>query len=66
MLIDKLIRGDTVRQVLEYTGYSAEEMRESLAKQLAKRKSLGAIGDDDEHEVLATCARILDDYTYLE
>ncbi len=66
MLVDKLIRGDSVRQVLEYTGYSADELRESIAKQLAKRKTLGLISDDDEHEVLATSSRILDDYTYLE
>jgi hypothetical protein len=37
-----------------------------MAKQLAKRKTLGLISDDDEHEVLATSSRILDDYTYLE
>jgi arginine decarboxylase len=66
MLIDKLIRGDSVRQVLEYTGYQADELRESLARQLAKRKTLGLISDDDEHELLATCSRMLDDYTYLE
>ncbi len=64
-LIDKLIRGDSVREVLEDTGYETDELRESLAKQLSQRKDQGLISDEDEHEVLATSSRVLDDYTYL-
>jgi arginine decarboxylase-like protein len=65
-VIDKLIRGEAVREILEYTGYETDELRESVAKQLSQRKTLGLISDDDEHEVLATFSRVLDNYTYLE
>ncbi len=63
--IDKLIRGDSVREVIEYTGHDTDELRDSLAKQLSERKELGLISDDDEREVLATVSLVLDDYTYL-
>ena len=46
-------------------GYEPEAVREALARRLAERKQLGLIGDEDEHEVLATSSRALDDYTYL-
>jgi arginine decarboxylase len=65
VLIDKLIRGDSVREVLQYTGYATDELRGAVAKQLSQRKTQGLISDDDEHELLATVSRVLDDYTYL-
>ncbi len=58
-------RGDKVRDVLRAIGYETEALRESIARRLAERKAAGAIGDEDEHEVLATTSRVLDDYTYL-
>jgi arginine decarboxylase len=64
-LLNKIIRGDSVREVIEYTGHDTDELREVLAKRLSERKELGLISDDDEHEVLATVSRVLDDYTYL-
>ena len=64
--IDQVTRGDSVRAVLEYSDYETDELRESIARQLSERKDLGLISDDDEHEVLATFSRVLDDYTYLE
>ena len=64
--IEDITRGDTVREVLEYNDYHVDDLRESLAKQLSSRKDRGLLSDDDEHEVLATFSRMLDDYTYLE
>jgi len=64
--IEELTRGDTVREVLEYSDYDTDELRESITRQLSRRKDLGLISDDDEHQVLATFSRVLDDYTYLE
>jgi len=64
-LVKKIIRGNSVREVIEYTGHDTAELRDALAKRLAERKQQGKISDDDEHEVLATVARVLDDYTYL-
>ena len=63
--IDKVIRGDSVREVIEYTGHDTDELRDALAKRLSDRKELGLISDDDEREVLATVSLVLDDYTYL-
>ena len=59
------VRGDSVRDVLSDFGYETETLREALARRLAERKQDGLIGDEDEHEVLATSSRVLDDYTYL-
>ena len=64
-VVNKLIRGDSVREVIEYTGHDTGELRDVLAKRLSEYKDLGLISDDDEHEVLATVSRVLDDYTYL-
>ncbi len=63
--IEKLIRGDSVREVLEYTGHETDELREAVAQQLSERKAENLITGDDEHEVLATISLALDDYTYL-
>ena len=65
-LIEEVTRGDAVREVLEYSDYDTDELRESITRRLSERKELGLISDDDEHEVLATFSRVLDDYTYLE
>ncbi len=64
--IEEVTRGDSVREVLEYSDYDTDDLREAIAKQLSDRKDRGLISDDDEHEVLATFSRVLDDYTYLE
>ena len=63
--VSQPVRGDNVRDVLSDFGYEPEAVREALARRLAERKQGGLIGDEDEHEVLATSARVLDDYTYL-
>jgi arginine decarboxylase len=64
-VVNKLIRGDSVREVIEYTGHDTDEIRDALAQRLSEHKESGEITDDDEHEVLATVSRVLDDYTYL-
>ena len=64
--IEQIERGDKVRDVLAHTGHEAERLREAVARRLSERKLQGAIGGEDEHEVLATFSRMLDDYTYLD
>lgn len=59
------LRGDVVRDVLHDMGHEPESLREAIARRLAERKEAALIGDEDEHEVLATSSRVLDDYTYL-
>lgn len=64
--IEQVERGDKVRDVLADTGHEAERLREAVARRLSECKLQGAIGGDDEHEVLAAFSRVLDDYTYLD
>ena len=65
LTIGQPVRGDRVRDVLGSTGHDPESLREAIARRLADRKESGQIGDTAEHDVLATCSRVLDDYTYL-
>ena len=65
LTIGQPVRGDRVRDVLSGTGYEPESLREAIARRLADGKESGLIGDEAEHDVLATCSRVLDDYTYL-
>jgi arginine decarboxylase len=64
--IERIERGDNVRDVLADTGHEAEQLREVIARQLSDRRDKGLISDEDEHEVLATTSLMLDDYTYLD
>ncbi len=63
--VDPPIRGDRVRDVLEDVGYEPEVLLNAIARRLAERKASGLIDDEEEHDVLATSSRVLDDYTYL-
>ncbi len=64
-VVSQPIRGDNVRDVLTDIGYEPEDLRDAIARRLAERRKSGMLGDEDEHEVLATASRVLDDYTYL-
>jgi len=65
LTIGQPLPGDRVRDVLSGTGHEPESLRKAIARRLADRKESGVIDDDAEHDVLATCSRVLDDYTYL-
>ena len=41
-------------------------LRDSVARQLAQRKSQGLISEQDEQQMLETVASVLSDYTYLK
>ena len=59
------IRGDSVRDVLLGMGHEPEAIREAIARRLDERKQSGLVNTEDEHEILATSSRVMDDYTYL-
>jgi len=63
--IDNFQRGDSVREVLAYTGHDPDAIRDSLAQQLRVRIEAGDITEEEEHQVMATASLALDDYTYL-
>ena len=65
VLVSQPIRGDNVRDVLTDVGYEPEDLLGAIARRLAERGKSGMLRDEDEHEVLATASRVLDDYTYL-
>ena len=62
---DNFQRGDSVREVLAFTGHDPDEIRDSLAQQLSRRIESGSITHEEEHQVMATASLALDDYTYL-
>jgi arginine decarboxylase-like protein len=55
-----------VREVVEDTGYDSSELRDSVARQLAQRRSQGLISEQDEQQMLETVDSVLNDYTYLK
>ena len=65
VLVSQPIRGENVRDVLTDVGYEPEDLLGAIARRLAERGKAGMLRDEDEHEVLATATRVLDDYTYL-
>ena len=65
MLIDHLIRGDNVQEVLEDTGYDAGALKEAITTQLSRRRAQGTISENDEEQFLATISQVFNDYTYL-
>ena len=65
VLTDNFERGDSVREVLAYTGHDPDAIRDSLAQQLSRRIEVGSITPEEEHQVMATASLALDDYTYL-
>ena len=63
-VIDGTTRGDSVRQVLEYSDYDTDDLQKMMADQLAQRKHQGLISENDERKTIDTFVRVLDDYTY--
>jgi arginine decarboxylase len=63
--VGELQPGDDVRAVLRYTGYDPDGLRDALAERLGREREAGRIGPEEERQVMATAALVLDDYTYL-
>ncbi len=62
---EDLQRGDSVRDVLRYTGHDPDELRDAIELQLAKRLEEGLITAEEQRDFMATTSMTLDDYTYL-
>jgi arginine decarboxylase len=66
VMIDDFIKGDTVREVLAYVQYSAEELTGRLRKDVEKAVRAGKISLVESRQMLRFYETGLDGYTYLE
>jgi arginine decarboxylase len=66
VMIDDVIKGDTVREVLAYVQYSAEELTGRLRKDVEKAVRTGKISLAESRQMLRFYESGLDGYTYLE
>jgi arginine decarboxylase len=64
--VDTVIKGDTVREVLAYVQYSAEELTARLRKDVERAVRAGKISLTESRQLLRFYESGLDGYTYLE
>ena len=64
--IDDVIKGDTVREVLAYVQFSAEELTGKLRKDVERAVRSGKLSAAESKELLAFYEAGLNGYTYLE
>jgi arginine decarboxylase len=64
--LDAVIKGDTVREVLHYVQYSADELATRMRKDVERAVRAGKISLDESRQLLAFYESGLDGYTYLE
>jgi len=66
VIIDELIKGDTVREVLAYVQYSSEILMDRLRRDLEKAVRSGKITIAESRQFLKFYEDAIDGYTYLE
>jgi arginine decarboxylase len=64
--LDAVIKGDTVREVLQYVQYSAEELTARMRKDVERAVRSGKISLDESRQLLRFYESGLEGYTYLE
>jgi arginine decarboxylase len=64
--VDTVIKGDTVREVLAYVQYSAEELTARLRKDVERAVRSGKISLTESRQLLRFYESGMDGYTYLE
>src|SRR5947209_3246439 len=64
--LDAVIKGDTVREVLHYVQYSADELASRMRKDVERAVRAGKISLDESRQVLSFYEAGLEGYTYLE
>ena len=64
--IDEVIKGDTVREVLAYVQYKADELTDRIRKDVEKAVKVGTISIAESREFLDFYQSGLEGYTYLE
>jgi arginine decarboxylase len=64
--LDAVIKGDTVREVLQYVQYSAEELTSRMRKDVERAVRQGKISLNESRQLLRFYESGLEGYTYLE
>jgi arginine decarboxylase len=64
--IDEVVEGDTVREVLQYVQFSADELQRSMRKTVEKALKDGKLSIDESRVLLKFYESGLEGYTYLE
>jgi arginine decarboxylase len=64
--LDAVIKGDTVREVLHYVQYSADELATRMRKDVERAVRTGKISLDESRQLLSFYESGLEGYTYLE
>jgi arginine decarboxylase len=64
--LDAVIKGDTVREVLAYVQYSADELLSAMRKDVEKAVRSGRISLNESRQLLRFYESGLEGYTYLE
>ena len=64
--VDTVIKGDTVREVLAYVQYSADELAAKMRKDVERAVKAGNITLNESRQLLRFYESGLDGYTYLE
>jgi arginine decarboxylase len=64
--VDTVIKGDTVREVLHYVQYSADELLALMRKDVERAVRAGKISVDESRQFLKFYETGLEGYTYLE
>jgi arginine decarboxylase len=64
--LDAVIKGDTVREVLHYVQYSADELVAQMRKDVERAVRAGKISLDESRQLLRFYESGLEGYTYLE
>jgi arginine decarboxylase len=64
--LDAVIKGDTVREVLQYVQYSADELVASMRKDVERAVRAGKISLEESRQLLKFYESGLEGYTYLE
>jgi len=64
--LDAVIKGDTVREVLHYVQYSADELAARMRKDVERAVRTGKISLDESRQLLTFYESGLEGYTYLE
>jgi arginine decarboxylase len=66
VVLDAVIKGDTVREVLHYVQYSADELAALMRKDVERAVRAGKISLDESRQLLSFYESGLEGYTYLE
>ena len=64
--VDTVIKGDTVREVLHYVQYSADELAARMRKDVERAVRAGKISLEESRQLLRFYESGLEGYTYLE